>query len=124
MPRSTRTRPGLVDPIAILLAWDRDPRREAAPPGHQVDRELTSRTPPAAAPPRPRRSSPRLQGLPSGASRTRTGGLLGAIVPQIVRNFREFPRGLARGDIPRAKLPRGIDTPRVMFSGWWMLRRT
>jgi hypothetical protein len=26
MPRSTRTRPGPLDPIAILLAWDRDPR--------------------------------------------------------------------------------------------------
>jgi hypothetical protein len=28
MPRSTRTRPGPLDPIAILLAWDRDARRE------------------------------------------------------------------------------------------------
>jgi hypothetical protein len=44
-------------------------------------------------------------------------------VPQIVRNLRECPRVLARGGIRVAKLPRGIDTPRVMLSGWWMLGR-
>src|SRR5215217_7783030 len=62
MPRSTRTRAGVADPIAILLAGIATLAASGAV-GHQVDRELTSRTRPAAAPPRPRRRAA-FAGLP------------------------------------------------------------
>jgi hypothetical protein len=98
--------------------------------GHQVDRELTGQTRPATAPPRPRRSSGVVQGRPNGASRTRTGDLLGAIGDQrpecghsvermrnqerrLIRNLRDstrgdFPQVLARGGVGVAGPPTAI----------------
>src|SRR5215207_9264468 len=78
MPRSTRTRPGPLDPIAILLAWDR-PTSPELRGGAEVDQKLTSGSHACRVVDTVAHEVRDFQGLPSGASRTRTGDLLGAI---------------------------------------------
>src|SRR5688572_27506164 len=91
MPRSTRTRPGQLDPIAILRAWDRPNLAVSGASGHQVDRELTT----ARGQPQRRRDREEAAGFAGtsdGASRTRTGDLLGAMprVWLVCRDFLDF----------------------------------